>query len=114
MDVLVVRLLAGWLDNLNPVKWVQYLLKGVYRGIRRFVCWFFDLVFGWLEDVLSLFLGYIPDLPGGLGPVWSFFNVVNHWFPLDELLWCAFTYYSFCAVIASIRFIKSWIPTLGG
>lgn len=114
MSVVLNNLFAGWLDNLNPVKWVNYLLKGVYRGVRRFVCWFFDIVFGWLSDTIALFAGYIPDMPHALTPVWQAYNAVNKWFPLDDLLWCAFTYFSFCAVIAGIRFVKSWIPTLGG
>lgn len=107
-------LLAAFWDNLNPVKWVAYIIKGAYKGIRRFFCWVVVTCFGWADAALDSLLGFVPQPPEYMSVLLDWYGVINAWVPVDAFLWCAFSYYSFIAVIASVRFIKSWIPTLGG
>jgi len=105
---------AGWLDNLNPKKWVDYIIKGCYRAIKRFICWMVLEALGWSSQFVNFLLSYVPEPPDYISDLLGWFGLINAWVPVDTFLWCAFTYYSVCAAIAGVRFVKSWLPTVSG
>lgn len=105
---------AGWFDTLNPVKWVNYIVKGAFKAIKRFMCWIIVEALDWCSQFVGFFLNQVPDPPDYVSDLVSWFGLINTWVPVNTFLWCAFTYYGVCAAIAGVRFVKSFIPTLGG
>ena len=104
----------SWTDWLNPKKWLQTLIKSVYRGAKRFFCWVVLEGLEWAESLASSFAAYLPTIPNVFVDLAPWFAQVNAWIPVDTFLWCFVTYVTVCASIAALRFVKSWIPTLGG
>jgi len=105
---------AGWLDNLNPKKWINYIIKGAFKAIQRFICWMIVQTLDWSSDFVTYLLSYVPDPPAYVTDLIGWFGLINSWVPVDTFLWCAFTYYGVVASIAAVRFVKSWIPTVSG
>lgn len=107
-------LFAGWFDSLNPVKWVNYLIKGAFKGVKRFFCWLLLQCLGWCDSFLGYLLSFLPSPPAWTADIVNWYGMLNAWFPIDAVIWCSMSYFTYLAVIASYRFIKSWIPTIGG
>ena len=110
----MLTLLAGFFDNLNPLNWVKYLADGAYKGIKRLLCWFVDQGLQWMQVAVDFVLGFFPDIPPELGVAVDWLGFIVFYFPVKDVLWCTFTYLMLCGVIAGFRFVKSFIPTLGG
>lgn len=107
-------MLATFWDLMNPKKWVGLLARGIFRGAKRFFCWVVLTALDWSTDVMAYIVGFFPSPPEWMGTIVEFLGLVNQWFPVDAALFCAATYYTFIAVIGTVRIVKSFIPTLGG
>lgn len=116
--VLLAQESDSWWDNLNPMKWIKSLTTGVFQGVKRFFCWVILKGLTWAETFANFLLSLLPDLSsqtsGYLATIGSAASKVDSWVPVSTLFACISTYLMVCAAIAAIRFVKSWIPTLGG
>lgn len=116
--VLLAQESDSWWDNLNPMKWIKSLTTGVFQGMKRFLCWVILKGLTWAQTFAGFLLSYVPDASSQSGSFLATLGTaaskVDSWVPVSTLFWCISTYLMTCAAIAAIRFVKSWIPTLGG
>ncbi|WP_437192679.1 hypothetical protein [Planctomicrobium sp. SH527] len=104
----------SWTDWLNPKKWLDTFIKSVFKGVKRFFCWVILQGLDWATSLAQILAGFLPTMPDVFVQLAPWFAQVNAWIPIDTFLWCFVTYLTVCASIAALRFVKSWIPTLGG
>ncbi|MCW1921500.1 hypothetical protein OKA05_02980 [Luteolibacter arcticus] len=100
----------------NKVKDYAAKLLPLAATVIAFFAWFFNivaLVFVAGVDWITSTLNTIQLAGGGAEfSVWPMIGLLNAIFPLAETLGILSAYFTFWAVIISVRWVKSFIPTL--
>lgn len=94
--------------------WIGWVLKGVFKACKRFFCWLLIWCLDICKDLANVVMSWVPADSTFFTSAVNTVAALDAWVPLGTVCSCAATYFGFIAAIAAFRFIKSFIPTLGG
>lgn len=92
----------------------NWLVDAIVCAMKQWVCWFMELLVGWIEPIFNTLLDSIGQPPEvDLTGIASMLGAASYWFPVSEAAGLAASYLVFKAGFLAIYLVKRWIPTMG-